>query len=185
MTHLICPDQYSRRLELYEKLLWHLYNIPFKYHFLMDENRYEDGANLIRHFVGDTEIDYAEAEEGLSWKNLPCSMLEMMVALALRIERTIMVDVNYGDRTGMWFWGMINNLGLSPFINQAFDPVLVNAIVENFLEGNYDEHGNGGLFYVEYPDQPLNQIDIWKQLMWYLHEEREREKECTLTIDRR
>lgn len=44
--------------------------------------------------------------------NRPCSVLEMIIALAIRLEEHIMDDPDIGNRTGQWFWDMIVSLGL-------------------------------------------------------------------------
>ena len=36
--------------------------------------------------------------------NKTCSVLEMMIALAIRCEEHIMDDPDVGNRTGQWFW---------------------------------------------------------------------------------
>lgn len=38
--------------------------------------------------------------------------LEMIIALAIRLEEHIMDDPDIGNRTGQWFWDMIVSLGL-------------------------------------------------------------------------
>ena len=41
---------------------------------------------------------------------ISCSVLEMMVALAICCEETYMDNPNIGNRTGQWFWNMVKNI---------------------------------------------------------------------------
>ena len=95
-------------------------------------------------------------------------MLEMMLALAIRCEETIMDDPSKGDRTRQWFWGMINNLGLGAMTDNVFDRKEVKYIVDNFLNHKYERNGKGGLFTVRNIKRDLRRVDIWCQLCWYL-----------------
>ena len=85
----------------------------------MDVNRAADGLNL---------------RERLGFQSgNPCSIFEMMVALAVRCEEHIMTNDEIGDRTPLWFWGMIENLGLREMTDDIFDERLVDEVVERFL----------------------------------------------------
>ena len=57
----------------------------------------------------------------LVWMIRPCSVLEMMIALSMRCEEQIMDDPDIGNRTGQWFWDMIDNLGLGEHERLKFD----------------------------------------------------------------
>jgi hypothetical protein len=100
--------------------------------------------------------------------NGPCSVLEMMIALAIRCEENIMDDPNVGDRTGQWFWGMITNLGLGSMKDARFDIRYVDDVVAMFLDREYEPNGKGGLFTIRHCDCDLRDVEIWYQLCWYL-----------------
>lgn len=97
-----------------------------------------------------------------------CSVLEMMVALAIRCEESIMDDPNMGDRTGQWFWGMVVNLGLGSMTDAFYDEQVVDDILARFLNRKYEPDGKGGLFTVRHCEQDLRKVEIWHQLCWYL-----------------
>lgn len=59
-------------------------------------------------------------------------MLEMMIALAIRCEETIMDDPRYGNRTKQWFWNMMKSLGLSYMNDDCFDRDKFHEIRINF-----------------------------------------------------
>ena len=101
-------------------------------------------------------------------RNAPCSVLEMMVALAIRCEETIMDNPAYGDRTAQWFWGMIRTLGLYSMTDDRFDQEYVDMVIDRFLNRDYEPNGEGGLFKINNCKYDLRKIEIWYQLCWYL-----------------
>lgn len=111
---------------------------------------------------------YVKRDDVIDILNEPCSVLEMILALAIRCEDTIMANVRYGDRTTQWFWSMIKNLGLSYMIDERFDKDEAIRIIYKFMERQYEPNGRGGLFYMPDRNEDLTQIDIWTQLCWYL-----------------
>lgn len=158
-----CGNRYSDQIS-YRKLLMFLHSKVFRYSIPRDENRAEDGIALRQRFAYDCDI----IEDADSYLTEPCSVLEMMLALAIRCEETIMDDSTRGDRTTQWFWGMITNLGLGSMTDDRFDKRYVNDIVERFLDREYEPDGRGGLFRVRNCDCDLRDVEIWIQLLWYL-----------------
>lgn len=159
----IVDDQES---ELYQTLLKYLFDIPFQSPILMDDNRIDDGLNLRYHFGDDECIDMRAIASEIDIYD--CSILEIMVALAIRMERDIMHDDEYGDRTTFWFWNMIENLGLIDCTDNNFDIYYVDSVIDRFLNRDYDYSGEGGLFTVFNPREDMRNVEIWYQAMWYL-----------------
>lgn len=151
----------------YRKLLMYLHTIKFRWTIEDDSNRANDGISLRWRFAQGTgrERYYEEISECLSG---PCSVLEMLIALAVRCEETIMDDPSYGNRTAQWFWKMINNLGLSGMYNNNFDKKIVSIVIEKFLNREYAPDGQGGLFMIRNSQEDLRTVPIWRQLCWYL-----------------
>lgn len=158
-----CGNRYSDQIS-YRKLLMFLHSKVFRYSIPRDENRAEDGIALRQRFAYDCDI----IEDADLYLTEPCSVLEMMLALAIRCEETIMDDSTRGDRTTQWFWGMVTNLGLGSMTDDRFDKRYVNDIVERFLDRRYEADGRGGLFRVRNCDCDLRDVEIWIQLLWYL-----------------
>lgn len=165
---LVCGDRYSDKIS-YKKLLKCLHSIEFRFLITRDQNRADDGADLRWRFIHANQwpnrfdpTDIYDALEG------PCSVLEMMVALAIRCEETIMDDPKVGDRTRQWFWDMIVNLGLGSMTDANFDEKYVIDTVNRFLDRDYAPDGKGGLFTVRNAPEDLRAIEIWWQLLWYL-----------------
>lgn len=167
MCELVRDTRYTRRLS-YKKLLKYLHDRDFEFIIEMDSNRAEDGTDLRYRFAydykrsGPSTIGYLD--DG------PCSVLEMMVALAIRCEEHIMDDPEMGNRTGHWFWIMIENLGLRSMSDNNFDERYVEKVIDRFLNREYNENGEGGLFTVRNCGLDLRTVEIWYQMCWYLDE---------------
>lgn len=164
MCQLVSDKQYIGDRS-YSKLLSKLHNIPFTYTIDMDGNRAADGIDL-RYRFG-YERNYEDYIIASFLDDKPCSVLEMIVALALRCE-TIMEDPDYGDRTGEWFWGMIESLGLESMDDTSFNRDYVDDVIDIFLSRDYRRDGRGGLFTIKHPKRDLRTVEIWYQMNWYL-----------------
>lgn len=146
----------------YLKLLGFLHSVEFTYTILRDENRAKDGINL-RYRFSLCHDDVDEVRVGY-----PCSVLEMMVALAIRCEENIMDDALMGNRTGQWFWNMLVSLGLSTMTDDRFNEDIADEIISRFLNRQYERNGRGGLFTIKSCRRDLRKVEIWYQLCWYL-----------------
>lgn len=148
----------------YGKLLAYLHQIPFRWSIKMDENREADGLALRYQFAAEHDVLNMDDE----MDNADCSVLEMMVALAIQCEVSIgMDDPDFGNRTDQWFWGMIENLGLKTMVNSRFDEQRVAEVIDRFLDREYDPDGTGGLFTIENCKYDLREVELWYQACWY------------------
>ena len=161
----MCGDRYSKNVS-YRKLLERLHNINFRYTIPNDRNRANDGKNL-RYSFAVAEGCEDNPEMITEYLEGPCSVFEMMVALAQRCE-SVMDDPKIGDRTGQWFWGMIANLGLNGMTDNRYDEQYVNDVINRFLDREYKSNGRGGLFTIRNCEYDLRNVEIWYQLCWYL-----------------
>lgn len=152
----------------YFRLLKQLDSTEFVYILPKDANRFEDGISL-RYRFGDA-IGLTQSEISSELDDHNCSIFEMMVALALRMEEEIMSDSTFGNRTSMWFWDMIRCLGLYDMSDTNYNANYVEERLLIFINRTYDYNGAGGLFYVERPRQDMRITDIWYQMQWYLTE---------------
>lgn len=163
---IACGIRFSERIS-YRKLLTHLHAVPFRYLIAKDQNRAENGKDLRYRYA--LICNYSESiDEILDILEGPCSVLEMIIALAISCEEDIMDDPNLGNRTGQWFWGMINNLGLGSMMDDKYDEYLVDDIITTFLNREYQPDGRGGLFTIRGCDCDLRDVEIWIQMCWYL-----------------
>lgn len=168
---VIDPNLLHNSQMSYTKLLRRLHEIPFTYILAMDENREADGIDLRYKFGYECRVPEILIANALDMK--PCSVLEMMAALAMRCEDTIMTNPEYGDRTAEWFYDMLVSLQLDFQYNGRFSRAEVDKRIDIFLKRKYARDGWGGLFTVHKPQYDLRTIDIWYQAMWYLKEKME------------
>ena len=165
MYQLVCDDEYLRGLS-YRKLLYLLHDTEFTYTIALDSNRYEDGIDL-RYRFGN-EQGYPDGMIASYLDIRPCSVLEMIIALAIRLEEHIMDDPDIGNRTGQWFWDMIVSLGLGSMDDAKFDKAYTIGVIRRFLNRDYERNGRGGLFTIERCRYDMRDIEIWYQANWYL-----------------
>jgi hypothetical protein len=147
----------------------YLHSVDFRYSIPNDSNRAEDGVSLRYRFA--LSLGYEDDPE-LIMDDLegPCSVLEMMVALAVHCEENIMDDPSKGNRTSQWFWAMIVNLDLGYMSDDRFNKRRVVDAVDILLDRRYEPDGRGGLFTVRDADRDLRYVEIWHQLCWYLND---------------
>lgn len=156
------PSDFGDRT--YKELLRQLYLEDFKYDCDMDQNRATQGTSLRQEYANEKVLDdYWMAE-------YPCSVLEMMIALAEICESRIMQDETKGNQTGRWFWDMVSNMGLMRMDDKHFDAKVAHKKIQDMLEKNYDPDGRGGLFMIPNLKMDIRKFDIWYQAMLYLSE---------------
>ena len=162
MYDLVCEGRFAKSIS-YRQLLTFLHDAEFVYFIPYDENRAADGVSLRYHFC--LVHNCEDMEQYLTG---PCSVLEMMIALALRQEN-IRDDPYMGNRTGQWFWNMIANMGLGSMSDSNFNEWLVNDAVTRLLNREYEPDGQGGLFRVKGWNRDMRTAEIWHQLMAYIN----------------
>lgn len=152
----------------YGRLSEILYDIPFNYILERDENRAYDGIELRYRYMYEHDmydIDYIEI-----FDDKPCSVLEMLIALAVRIEDQFMDNLE-DNRTGYWFKLMLENLGLKlytdSYANNWSFPYEVKGIIDNFLNRSFSPDGHGSIFTTG-RDVDMRDVEFWCQATWYL-----------------
>lgn len=157
ICNLVYDDRFGKS---YNQLFEYLYSVEFYWTIPMDRNRALDGIDLRDKYGCSNDI-----------LDEPCSVLEMLIGLAARMENQFMTNYDEGDRTGQWFWMMLTNLGLNRLDDDNFDEETADYFTYRFLDRDYEPNGEGGgLFVVERPFQDLRDVDIWTQMNWYLGE---------------
>ena len=138
----------------------------------LDSNRYEDGRMLRFRFEshhGDRISGIFSQDDLRRFEDRPCSILEMIIGLAHRMEEQIMGNLRYGDRTGQWFWEMLTNLGVGYMTNSRFNNIEYRRCVSNFMNYAYDPDGKGCLFRSEHKSlAEMTDLDIWYQMHEHL-----------------
>ena len=170
MYEIVCGDRFAKGIS-YRKLFEFLHSIEFTWTIPKDANRAEDGIDLRRRYAYfNPNFDDEEVRRIDMYLPGPCSVLEMMVALAIRCEEEIMDDPKIGDRTGQWFWRMVNNLELGMMLDERFDEEYVWGVIQVMLNREYEPDGRGGLFTVRHCDYDMRYVEIWGQLNYFLGE---------------
>lgn len=155
-------DKTNKDNSNYKKLLKRLYDTDFIFSMSNDSNRAEDGLNLRYRFENEFDVSLLK-------KKAACSVLEMMVALAVRCEEDIMEDEEIGNRTSLWFWDMIASLGLNDMSDERYNERITDNKINKFLTRKYDKNGKGGLFTIKNSDRDLREMEIWYQMYLYLN----------------
>lgn len=139
-------------------LFRYLHNHQYVWTIPGDDNRAADGVDLRHEYAYLTGIILPKA-----WGQLPCSVFEMLVALSIRAE------YQTGDSSSLWFWVMMENLGLDECNDASTMPdEVVEEIVQRFLFRQYDDHGRGGLFPIEEPVHDQRYVEVWYQFAEYI-----------------
>lgn len=164
MYNYVCEGRAHKDVS-YKKLFEYLHDIEFTYSIERDENRAYDGIYLRRRFAHTkSQDDYRFILEILDG---PCSVLEMMLALAIRLEEEIMDNPLYGDRVKQWFWSMLKNMYINQMTDNIFDKRFVEYSVNKMINRTYEPNGRGGLFYIPNCEDDLRKFEIWTQLCWF------------------
>lgn len=141
-----------------------LYFTPFYWTIPEDENRAADGIDLREEF-GYFE-DFAE----------PCSVLEVLIAIARRMDFEMADPVCGGSITKACFWSLIGNLGLDICTDDNYDEChlwdseYVASRLDRWMSRSFEPDGTGGIFPLEYTTVDQRTVEIWYQMFAYLRE---------------
>lgn len=142
----------------YEVLLKTLHNTEFIWIESGDDNRADDGRELRREYILRMEMP-----DHPSWRRLPCSVLEMLIAFSRRAADNS--EMSPKD----WFWEMLRNLNLGECNDASgIEPEEIVNVLEHFMFRNYTRDGDGGLFPLIRPHRDQTKAQIWHQFCDYL-----------------
>lgn len=132
-----------------------------------DENRAMDGLQLRIDFMNQN------GELGSSTNRGPCTMFEMLVALAKRISY-LMGSEESSHHTSYWFYRLIDNLGLKKLSDDRYDFLNGDFYVEDTTDRvvyrQYSAYGEGGLFPLKDAQMDQRGVEIWYQMQAWLIE---------------
>ena len=152
-------------LPFYSKIIHELSTIPFTYIIESDENRIYDGLNLRYRYAYEHKLD-PETRVRLK-KHGPCSVLEVMVAMALRADEEYMTSSGE-KQVGKWFFKMIQSMNLENQNDLLYNATVVQTRVANVLKRNYLPNGEGSFFHIPNYGGDMRTVDLWYQMMAYL-----------------
>jgi hypothetical protein len=144
----------------YWSLLKQFHTREFVWIIPNDDNRLEDGRYLRYEFVNECGLDVDP-----EWVHLGCSMLELLIGLARRLyfEDDAPVDI--------WFWRLMENLGLSEFTDKSrYTEQDVDDVIDDVIWRTYDKNGHGGLFPLRHAHRNQQEVELWYQMSEYLLE---------------
>lgn len=159
-------DLREREVRKYSNLFDFLLNTEFIWIHPRDENRAADGKALRGQFTYETGL-YLDASSGLMPK---CTVLEMIIALAIRMEDQLLRNMDLGDRTYKWFYLMLNNAGFLMYDNKNWNQAEVRDLCDKIMHRRYKKNGSGGFFSTKRRDLDLKNEEIWLQCMTYINE---------------
>lgn len=152
----------------YYMLCQQLHETTFRAMIPYDRNRAKDGLDLRDRYFRQTK-----SMPDVMVLNRECTVLEMLVALALRME--------FEDRDGTcqkWFYQMISNLGLDIFTDTLMgrDPdestaASIKAALDDFMDRRYKKDGTGHNIFITYDSlRNMKFEEIYYQMARYLEE---------------
>lgn len=167
--HWLCEMMDVERMDrAYWLLAKDLWQTPFYSLVPHDENRAMDGLALREEYLDETNYPRYIRLEG------ECSVFEMLVALARRIDFEMSDPYVDGDDSCHWFWTMIENLDLADYDDEHYveldGMIEVPEKLDRFLERTYRRNGKGGLFPLMRTSADQRKVEIWYQMNEYLME---------------
>jgi hypothetical protein len=165
LRNMVHMTNYNHRC--YSDLSRILHSKDFTWYVPNDDNREMDGKLLRRRFAQVMSYEEEEIEEILSG---PCSMLEMLIALASRLD--FIMSKGNEEHVAEWFWEMLANIGLDKFTNDylSFEDKLyqIDNILYILLERKYLRNGQGGgLFPLKHASKDQRTVELWDQMNTY------------------
>jgi hypothetical protein len=131
-----------------------------------DGNRAQDGKDLRNGFRDANGLK--ETRDYLAWVQQPCSVFEMMIALAFGMAWESEHDLQY------WFWEMVKNIGLLECTDaNPPEPIIVDHVLNQVLNRDYGENGHGGFFplKVNAKQEDQRHVELWYQANAYILEQ--------------
>lgn len=156
----------------YRRLFWKLFTVGF----INLENGPDDSSRIVEGL--DLRDTFVKGHLGVvksCGRNDDVSFLEVLMALALKIDDKVMWEARYGDRYLDWFWMFLDNLGMSNATDGKWNrdwELFVDGKVEQTVYREYAEDGEGGIFQVDRRpnNEDMRDVDLWRQAMWYFSE---------------
>jgi hypothetical protein len=148
----------------YDDLMILLHQTSFYSCILRDADRAKDGKYLREDYFQNDDL-----LNEISKKYEFCSVLEMLVAFAIRIDNEWIGDPGE-EHPETIFWEMLCNLGLDKCTNRRINIRFVMDTLDIWLGRRFDPDGEGSIFPLKNPSRDQREVEIWGQLQEYLGE---------------
>ena len=174
---MILSDEFSRRYFeylVYENIVakpsWIpileiLHSRDYYSMMIMDNSREGDGKLLRDNFMAKINGQDAITFNSSPWADVPCSMLEMMIALSNRlVYEFYSVDDDIYPMSTIIFASMMDSLGINVEMDSQED---IENIITRFIRREYSPDGEGSLFDLrgKTVDIDWRDLPIWNQAM--------------------
>ena len=146
----------------YDRLVNKLHNTPFIFLLDRDEDRVDDALALRDEFFSEFGLKYGDFDRG-------CSVLEVLVALACRLDEEYIGDPA-DPHPGMIFEEMLENLGLLRYDDRRYHEDEVEEILDIWIEREFKFDGRGSPFPVLDCRGDQRNVTMWSQAMKYVSE---------------
>lgn len=157
------------RFQNYTRLFEMLNNLEFYWSIDRDDNRAGDGMELREDYNIPHDITFGERDLRIYFMEHPCSVLEMLIGLAIRVDEEYLGDPS-DPHPEYFFWEMIKNLGLNEYTDRKFDVGSVKRRVSMWLDRRFTKNGLGSPFPVYNDDRDQRDLEIWDQMNSYINE---------------
>lgn len=155
-----------QKMTRYARLFEILHRIQFTWIIERDDNREEDGINLRDDYIIPREYSVEEDEAFYAhW----CSVLEMLIGLAIRVDDEFIGDPAE-DHPEEFFKEMIYNLGFREYKGEWYSENDVIRIVRRWLDRMFSHNGVGSPFPVRNDPRDQRKLEIWDQMISYINE---------------
>lgn len=157
----LCQLVNPKKKDVNNGILCLLHDMEFTWDIERDRNRAADGINLRKRF-------HAERGKFLGVNDRHCTVLEMLIALSIRVETEFIGDPR-NPHPEKFFWEMIDNLGIVPI--RSGNGVFKNKmIIQRWLQRDFGVSGCGSPFPLQHAKRDQRNIEIWDQMNAYLFE---------------
>lgn len=129
-----------------------------------DENRRADGNALLDTYCQEMGYDLPPVEE---YDRSGCSVLEMLLALADRIDRELIGDPDF-NHAPLWFSRMLENLGIYQYDDKHWDEKKVALRVWNWMHKRGNYHLFSSPFSKKKGEKGEKEVDFRKISEWEL-----------------
>ena len=146
-------------------VLSYLWKKEFVWSNGMDANRAKKGIDLREEYA-----DIYECRFTCDDRKEPCSVLEMLVRLAMDVENNV-VGVPGEERPDIWFWEWLENLKIDDrCTGRGYSKDYHDQCIDNWLDGNISRSGKRSPFPLKHSRANQRDKDIWMQCMAYVNE---------------
>lgn len=135
----------------------YLFEVDYIWTIPLDRNRAQDGIDL--RCWWSNSIGLSKEQYEIIFNNKACSMLEMLLAFAIRIENDFLGNAD-GNNSSKWFYQMLLNLGIADDISN-FDRSRVDHALLMFFNHQIS------LFCV--PNFDISKMELWNQMNCWIN----------------